>query len=81
MKLCKLFEECIHDKPLHEIVKILQCLSSRSIVQFQQHSEILRPDKICSICLIVTAFQFVLHIAAIEDLCWPGHHNPKVLLS
>ena len=26
---------------------------------------------------VVTAFQFVLHIAAIEDLGWLGHHNPK----
>ena len=36
--------------------------------------------KICSICLVVTAFHFVLHIAAVEDLCWPVHHNPQVLL-
>ena len=32
-----LLEECIHDKPLHKIVRIMQCLSSCSIVQFQQH--------------------------------------------
>ena len=37
--------------------------------------------KFCSICLVVIAFQFVLHTIAIEDLCEPGHHNPKALLS
>ena len=41
----------------------------------------MRPYKMFSICLVVTAFQFVLLFAAIEDLCWPGYHNPKVLLS
>ena len=35
--LLLLLEECIHDRPLHEIVRDLQCLSSWSIVQFQQH--------------------------------------------
>ena len=29
----------------------------------------------------MTASQFVLHIFAIEDLGWLGHHNPKALLS
>ena len=43
----------------------------------RHHSEILHPYKICSTCLVVTALQFVLHIAAIEDLCWLGHHSPK----
>ena len=47
----------------------------------QQHSEILHPYRIYSICLVVTAFQFVLRVAAIEDLGWPDRHNPKVLLS
>ena len=78
--LLLLLEECIHDRPLHEIVRDLQCLSSWSIVQFQQRSEILHPYKIYSICHVVTALQFVLHIAAIVDLGWPGHHNPKELL-
>ena len=67
--------------PLHEIVRILQCLSSWNTVRLQQHSEILHPYKICSICLVVIAFQFVLHTVAIEDLCEQGHHNPKELLS
>ena len=47
----------------------VQVLFSIGIVQFQQHSEILHPYKIWSSCLVVTAFQFVLHIAATEDLC------------
>ena len=56
-------------------------LSSWNTVHSPQHSEILHPYRICSICLVVRAFQFVLHIAAMEALDWPGHHNPKVLLS
>ena len=36
---------------------------------FLQHSQIMHPYKICSICLVVKTFQFVLHIAAVEDLC------------
>ena len=64
-----LLEECIRDMPLHKILKNLRCLSSWSIVQFQQHSGILHPYKNYLICLVVTAFQFVLHIVAIEDLC------------
>ena len=51
-----LLEECIHDRPLHEFVRDLQCLLSWSIVQFQQHSEILHPYKICSIHLFVNNF-------------------------
>ena len=61
--------------------KNLQCLSSWNTVRFQQHSEILHPYKFYLICLVGTAFQFVLHIVATEDLCWPGHHNPKAFLS
>ena len=57
-------EECIHDKPLHQIVKIMQCLSSWKTVHSRQHSEILHPYRIYSICLVVTASQFVLHIVA-----------------
>ena len=48
---------------------------------FQQHSGILHPYKICSICLVVIIFQFVLRISAIEDLCEHGHHYPKARLS
>ena len=55
-----LLAECIHDRPLHEIVRDLQCLSSWNTVRFQQHSEILHPNKICPICLVVITFQFVL---------------------
>ena len=39
--LLLLLEECIHDKPLHEIVRDLQCLSLWNTVHSQQHSEIL----------------------------------------
>ena len=76
-----LLEECIHDKPLHEIVWDLQCLSSWNTVHFQQQSETLHPYRIYSICLVVTASQFVLHIVAIEIFDTLGHHNPKELLS
>ena len=71
-------EECIHDKPLHEIV--LQCLLSRNTVQFQQHLEILHPYKIYLLCHLVKAFQFALHIVATEDSDMPGYHSPKELL-
>ena len=37
--------------------------------------------KIYSIYLVVTAFQFVLHIVAKEKFHSLGHHNPKELLS
>ena len=60
--------QCTHDRPLHGIVRNLQCLSSWNTVWFQQHSGILHPYKICSICLVI-AFQFVLRIFAIESLC------------
>ena len=33
----------------------------------------------CSICLVVLTFQFVLRTVAIEDLYEQGHHNPKAL--
>ena len=42
--------------------EILWCLSSWNTVQFQQHSEILHPYNICSICLVLIAFQFVLYV-------------------
>ena len=81
-KYLRLLAECTHDKPLHLwLVRILQCLSSWNIVQFPQRSGILHPYKIYSICLVVIAFQLVLHISAIEDLCEHGQHNPKALLS
>ena len=76
-----LLEECVHDRPLHEIVWDLQCLSSWSTIYSQQHSEILHPYKIYWIYLVVTAFQFVLHIVATENVHSLGHHNPKELLS
>ena len=47
----------------------------------QQHSGILHPYKICSLCLVVITFQFVLRIFAIEVLCEQGHENPRALLS
>ena len=73
---------------MKQIVRDLQCLSSWSLVQFQQHSEILHPYKIYSICLVVTAFQFVLHLAAIEDLrgasigsiAWPFGAEPVFIV-
>ena len=68
-------EECIPDKPLNKTVKYLEGLSSWNTVRFQQHSGILHPYKICSICLVVTASQFVVRILAIEDLCEQCHHN------
>ena len=46
-----------------------------------QPSEILHPYNFYSIYLVVTAFQFVLHIVAIENFDTLGHHNPKELLS
>ena len=67
-------EKCIPDKPMHKIVKYLECLSWNT-VRFQQHSGILHPYKICSICLVVTASQFVLRLLAREDLCEQCHHN------
>ena len=36
-------EKCIRDRPLHVIVRDLQCLSSWNTVDSQQHSEILHP--------------------------------------
>ena len=65
--ICELWEFC--SVACHE-----------NIVRFQQHSGILHPYKICSICLVVT-IQFVLHIFAIEDLCEHDHHYPTARLS
>ena len=59
----------------------LQCLSSWKTVHSQQHLEILYPYRIYSIYLVVTAFQFVLHIVAIEDLESLGHQDPTELMS
>ena len=62
----RLLAKCTHDRPLNLwIVRILQCLLSWSTVRLQQQSGILHPYKICSICLVVITFQFVLHIFAI----------------
>ena len=52
-----------------------------NIVRFQQRSEILHPYNIYSLYLVVTAFQFVIHIVATEFLYTLGHHYPKRLLS
>ena len=76
----RLLAECIHVRPLHEIVRILQCLSSWNTVRFQQQSEFLHPYKICSLCLVVITFQFVLYIVAI-DLLVVQDHQSKVCLS
>ena len=72
--LLLLLEECIHDRSLCLIVRDLQCLSSWSAVHSHQHSEILYPYRIFSICLVVTTSQSILHIVAIENLCTLGHH-------
>ena len=46
-------------------------LQSWNTVHFQQHLEILHPCKIYSLYQFVKAFQFAVHIAAIESLiCW-----------
>ena len=77
-----LLAKCTRDRPLHLwSVKILQSLSSWNTVRFQQHSGILHPYKICSICLVVITFHFVLRIFAIEDLCEHDHHDSKARLS
>ena len=52
-----LSEGCIHDKLLHWIVLNHQCLSSWNTVHSPQHSEILHPYNINSICLVVVASQ------------------------
>ena len=64
-------------KPLHEIV---DRSAVSFVLQFQQHSKILHPYKIYSICLVVIASQFVLHIVEIENFDMLGHHSPKKLL-
>ena len=52
---------------LHEIVRDLQCLSSWNIVQLRNPA----PIQNLLNYLVVTAFQFVIHIVAIENLiCW-----------
>ena len=80
--LLRLLAKCTHDRPLHLwIVRILQCLLSWNVVRFQQHLGILHPYKIYSICLVVTTFQFVSDIFAIEDLCEHDHHFPMARLS
>ena len=80
--LLRLLARCTHDRPLNLwIVRILQCLSSWNTVRFQQHSEILHPYKIYSVCLVVITFQFILHIFATEILYVQDHHYSKALLS
>ena len=54
--LVLLLEECIHDRPLHGIVRILQCLSPWSTVHTQQHSEILHPNKNAQFILLWQLF-------------------------
>ena len=76
-----LSEGCIHDKPLNWIVSNHQRLSSWNTVHSPQHSQILHPFKIYSLCFLVKAFRFVLHIVAIEDSGVMGCHSPKELLS
>ena len=49
-------------------LRILQCLSSWNTVRLQQQLGILHPYKICSLCLVVITFQFVLFFFAIEIL-------------
>ena len=77
-----LLAKSTHDQPLRLwIVRILQYLSSYNTVRFQQYSGIKHPYKICSICLVVITFQFVLRIFATEDLCEHNHHYSKTRLS
>ena len=71
-------EECIHDKSSQRIV--LQCLLSWNTVQLQQHVWILHPYRIYSLCFLVKAIWFVLHIVAMEDSGVTGCHSPKELL-
>ena len=55
--LLHLLAECTHDRPLHLwIVRILHCLPSWNTVRFQQHSGILHPYKIYTVCLVVITF-------------------------
>ena len=76
-----LSEGCVHDKPLYWIVcEISSVFRHEVLSNFNNIQKSCVHTKMCSICLVVTAFHFVLHIAAIEDLCWPVHHNPQVLL-
>ena len=73
---------CSNSRPLHLwIVRIMQYLSSWNTVRFQQHSGIMHPYKIFSICLVVITFQFVLGIFVIENLCEDDHHYSKACLS
>ena len=52
---------------LHEIVRDLQCLLTWKNVQLRNPV----PTQNLLNCLVVTAFQFVIHIVAIENLiCW-----------
>ena len=58
------------------------CMKLKKLCSVFRHellsnSEIVHPYKIYLICLVVTAFQFVLHIAAIEDFCYAGSSQSK----
>ena len=62
-----LLAKCTHDTPLNLwIVRILQCLWSWNTVRLRLWSGILHQYKICSLCLVVITFQFVLCIFAIN---------------
>ena len=57
-----------------------QCLSSLNTVRLQLWSGILHQYKICSLCLVVITFQFVLYIFAIDFLLVQDHQS-RVCLS
>ena len=75
-----LLAKCTHDKPLNlRIVKIIQCLSSWNTVRIQLQSRILHQHKICSLCLVVITFQFVLCNFATDILLVLDHHSNAYL--
>ena len=79
--LVLLLEECIHDRLLHKIERDLQCLSKKKLSDFNNIQKSCIHTKFTQFCLVVTAFQFVLHIVAIENSDMLGHHSPKERLS
>ena len=72
--LLLLLEECIHDKPLHEIVRDLQCLSSWNTVHCQQHSDAdvgsLRSLLLLNCCILPGDFD-------VHSLSSPAYCNRK----
>ena len=74
---------CTHDRPLFcELWEFCSVFRPEVLSNFNNIQKSCIHTKFAQfVCLVVTALQFVLHIAAIEDLGWPGHHNPKLLLS